>query len=150
LRISTSGRPVKTPLDQCPPQGAHSIRGSILPPIHNLRERVTRYPDLTGKRLFRELEELGYGGGYTTVTDSRQHRSHATKSARSSHIKSKLFMPQLAPCSSTNPLIAETTNHNLWSRQLETGYSANRHQVRPRLFPLRGQSGRGQPLYLAI
>lgn len=34
-----------------------------------LRERVTRYPGLTGRRLFRELEELGYVGGYTVVSD---------------------------------------------------------------------------------
>ena len=34
-----------------------------------LRERVTRYPDLSGRRLFREIRDLGYEGGYTAVTD---------------------------------------------------------------------------------
>jgi transposase len=34
-----------------------------------LRERVIRYPGLTGRRLFRELKDRGYGGGYTAVTD---------------------------------------------------------------------------------
>lgn len=34
-----------------------------------LRERVTRYPGLTGSRLFRELKDLSYGGCYTAVTD---------------------------------------------------------------------------------
>jgi hypothetical protein len=29
-----------------------------------LRERVTAYPGLTGRRLWRELRERGYAGGY--------------------------------------------------------------------------------------
>lgn len=32
-----------------------------------LRERVTQYPDLSGRRLMREISEMGYDGGYTTV-----------------------------------------------------------------------------------
>ena len=34
-----------------------------------LRERVTAFPGLTGRRLWRELRERGYAGGYTAVTD---------------------------------------------------------------------------------
>jgi transposase len=34
-----------------------------------LRERVVAYPALTGARLWREIKELGYTGGYTAVTD---------------------------------------------------------------------------------
>lgn len=34
-----------------------------------LRERVSRFPDLTGRRLWREVRELGFAGGYSTVTD---------------------------------------------------------------------------------
>ena len=34
-----------------------------------LRERVTAYPELTGSRLYRELRDLGYAGGYTTIKD---------------------------------------------------------------------------------
>jgi transposase len=34
-----------------------------------LRERVKAFPALTGRRLYRELKELGYKGGYTAVTD---------------------------------------------------------------------------------
>jgi transposase len=34
-----------------------------------LRERVERFPDLTGRRLWREVRELGFTGGYSTVTD---------------------------------------------------------------------------------
>lgn len=34
-----------------------------------LRERVTRFPDLTGQRLWREIRELGFSGAYSTVTE---------------------------------------------------------------------------------
>jgi transposase len=34
-----------------------------------LRERLRAYPGLTGRRLWRELKERGYAGGYTAVTD---------------------------------------------------------------------------------
>ena len=34
-----------------------------------LRERIGRFPDLTGRRLWREVRELGFAGGYSTVTD---------------------------------------------------------------------------------
>jgi transposase len=34
-----------------------------------LRERVTAFPELTGRRLHRELRELGYTGSYSVLTD---------------------------------------------------------------------------------
>ena len=34
-----------------------------------LRERIASFPTLTGRRLFRELRERGYEGGYSAVTD---------------------------------------------------------------------------------
>jgi transposase len=34
-----------------------------------LRQRVAEFPTLTGRRLWRELRERGYAGGYTAVTD---------------------------------------------------------------------------------
>ena len=34
-----------------------------------LRERLAAFPALTGRRLWRELKERGYQGGYTAVTD---------------------------------------------------------------------------------
>jgi transposase len=34
-----------------------------------LRERVGRFPDLTGRRLWREIRELGFTGAYSTVTE---------------------------------------------------------------------------------
>jgi transposase len=34
-----------------------------------LRERVTAFPELTGRRLYRELREIGYTGRYSVLTD---------------------------------------------------------------------------------
>jgi len=34
-----------------------------------LRERIASFPDLSGKRLLREIVKCGYRGGYTAVTD---------------------------------------------------------------------------------
>jgi transposase len=34
-----------------------------------LRERVERFPELTGRRLWREVRELGFEGAYSTVTE---------------------------------------------------------------------------------
>ena len=34
-----------------------------------LRERLGAFPQLTGRRLHRELRDLGYGGGYTILTE---------------------------------------------------------------------------------
>ena len=34
-----------------------------------LRERMLGFPDLSGRRLLREIRGMGYGGGYTAVTD---------------------------------------------------------------------------------
>jgi transposase len=42
----------------------------IDPFVSYLRERVEAWPGLTGRRLFRELKERGYPGGYTAVTDA--------------------------------------------------------------------------------
>jgi transposase len=42
----------------------------IDPFVPYLRERVAAWPGLTGRRLFRELKERGYQGGYTAVTDA--------------------------------------------------------------------------------
>jgi transposase len=41
----------------------------ITPYERYLRERVAAYPDLTGRRLYREIRDLGYAGGYTVVKD---------------------------------------------------------------------------------
>ena len=44
----------------------------IAPYEEYLRERVSAYPELSGKRLLLEIREFGYTGGYTAVTDPLQ------------------------------------------------------------------------------
>ena len=53
-----------------PVYGPRKPRQRLIDPfVLYLRERVTAYPGLTGRRLWRELRERGYPGGYTAVTD---------------------------------------------------------------------------------
>jgi transposase len=53
-----------------PVYGPRKPRPRLIDPfLPYLRERVAAYPSLTGRRLWRELRELGYEGGYTAVTD---------------------------------------------------------------------------------
>jgi transposase len=55
---------------EAPAYGPRASRATVLDPFTTyLRERITAYPGLTGRRLFRELKERGYPGGYTAVTD---------------------------------------------------------------------------------
>jgi transposase len=55
---------------EAPVYGPRKPRPRLIDPFAPyLRERVTAYPGLTGRRLFRELRERGYEGGYTAVTD---------------------------------------------------------------------------------
>jgi transposase len=48
---------------QRPPQAS-----KIAPFSRYLRERLAAFPQLTGRRLHRELRELGYTGGYSILT----------------------------------------------------------------------------------
>jgi len=41
----------------------------IDPYARYLQDRVAQYPDLSGKRLLREIRDLGYEGGYTAVKE---------------------------------------------------------------------------------
>ena len=54
-----------------PPQyGPRTTRMTLLQPFERyLRERVMAVPQLTARRLHRELRDLGYHGGYTILTD---------------------------------------------------------------------------------
>ncbi len=53
-----------------PVYGPRHPRPRLLDPYEGyLRERVESCPGLSGKRLFREIREFGYEGGYTAVTD---------------------------------------------------------------------------------
>ena len=56
----------------------------IDPFIPYLRARVEAWPGLTGRRLWRELKERGYQGGYTAVTDAlRELRPPAAPPSKS-------------------------------------------------------------------
>lgn len=51
-----------------PSYGPRQPRASVLTSYESyLRERIAAYPELNGSRLLREIKELGYTGGYTTV-----------------------------------------------------------------------------------
>lgn len=55
---------------EAPAYGPRKPRQAVIDPFTAyLRERVMRYPRLTGSLLFRELKDLGYAGGYTAVAD---------------------------------------------------------------------------------
>lgn len=53
-----------------PAYGPRRPRERLIEPFEvYLRERIAGFPDLSGKRLLREIRERGYKGGYTAVTD---------------------------------------------------------------------------------
>jgi transposase len=53
-----------------PVYGPRPPRQTRLAPFERfLRDRITAFPELTGRRLHREIRELGYEGGYTAVKD---------------------------------------------------------------------------------
>ena len=52
-----------------PMYGPRPPRASKIAPFSRyLRERLAAFPQLTGRRLHRELRELGYSGGYSILT----------------------------------------------------------------------------------
>ena len=53
-----------------PVYGPRAPRARLIEPYEDyLRGRITAWPELSGKRLLREIRELGYGGCYSRVTD---------------------------------------------------------------------------------
>jgi len=55
---------------EAPVYGPRKPRATVVDPFAAyLRERVQAYPGLTARRLFREIKDLGYSGGYTALTD---------------------------------------------------------------------------------
>jgi transposase len=53
-----------------PVYGPRPPRQTRLAPFERfLQARITAFPELTGRRLHREIRELGYEGGYTAVKD---------------------------------------------------------------------------------
>jgi transposase len=54
-----------------PVYGPRQPRPRLIDPyVAYLRDRVTAYPGLSGRRLLREIRERGYRGGYTAVTET--------------------------------------------------------------------------------
>jgi transposase len=54
-----------------PVYGPRQPRPRLIDPyVGYLRDRVTAYPGLSGRRLLREIRERGYRGGYTAVTET--------------------------------------------------------------------------------
>lgn len=72
-QLGISRRTVTRRLQQgleMPVYGPRAPKPRLLEPFEAyLRERVTAWPDLSGKRLLREIKERGYTGGYSAVTD---------------------------------------------------------------------------------
>ena len=53
---------------EAPVYGPRAPRESMLDPYRNsVRERVTQFPELSARRLFREIRDLGYEGSYSTL-----------------------------------------------------------------------------------
>jgi transposase len=53
-----------------PSYGPRQPRPTVITPVEGyLRERIAAFPELTGRRLLREVKELGYTGGYTALKD---------------------------------------------------------------------------------
>ncbi len=53
-----------------PCYGPRNPRPTVITPVEAyLRERIAAFPDLNGSRLFREVQERGYTGGYTALKD---------------------------------------------------------------------------------
>ncbi|MBF0307630.1 MAG: IS21 family transposase [Alphaproteobacteria bacterium] len=54
-----------------PAYKSRTPKGSVVDPYRAyLAERVAQWPELTARRLLREIRDLGYGGGYTTVKEA--------------------------------------------------------------------------------
>ncbi len=72
-RTGLDRKTVRKYLDQgleAPVYGPRQPRERVLAPYEAyLRGRIADFPDLSGKRLFREIQSQGYKGGYSAVTD---------------------------------------------------------------------------------
>lgn len=55
---------------EAPAYGPRAPQPPLIEPFWDyLAARVAAYPELSGKRLLREIREMGYAGGYTRLTD---------------------------------------------------------------------------------
>lgn len=113
-----------------------------------LRERVAAYPELTASRLHRELRDLRFAGGYTTVKVFLR----AIRPGESAGFEVRFETPPAArrrstspastPCSPTSPASAASFScspcwpqpHAMWPVRAATGHADGpalpRHRVR--------------------
>ena len=90
-----------------------------------LRERLAAFPQLTGRRLHRELRDLGYTGGYSILTDLlREIRPTAAPRSRCASrprpaARRRSISRISARCSPTSP----GTERILWLFSLVLGHS---------------------------
>jgi transposase len=72
-RVGCDRKTVRKYLEQgmeAPAYGPRAPRARLIEPFESyLLERVAAYPELSGKRLLREIREFGYGGCYSILTD---------------------------------------------------------------------------------
>jgi transposase len=75
-RTGLDRKTVRRYIDQgleLPTYGPRAPRGSVIDPYREyLAQRLAQWPELTARRLLREIRDLGYSGGYTTVKDAVQ------------------------------------------------------------------------------
>jgi transposase len=97
----------------------------IDPFVPYLRERVEAWPGLTGRRLFRELKERGYHGGYTAVTDVlRDLRPPAAPLSRSASRRRRAIRRRsTSPSSRWRSADEPGVTRIVWLFSLVLGYS---------------------------
>ena len=77
---------------EAPVYGPRQPRERLIAPYEAyLRGRITNFPDLSGKRLFREIKSQGYKGGYTAVTDFLREARPPKQAPRSRRSTSGAF-----------------------------------------------------------
>ena len=94
-----------------PVYGPRQARSRLIDPyVAYLRERVTAYPGLSGRRLLREIRERGYQGGYTArsprpsaICGRRRRRAMRYGLRRRQAIRRRSTSPTSRPSSATSP-----------------------------------------------
>lgn len=70
-KVGSDRKTVRKYLEQgleVPSYGPRPLQGSFLDPYRDyLTERVRAFPDLSGRRLLREIKAMGYEGSYSTL-----------------------------------------------------------------------------------
>ena len=83
-----------------------------------LRERLAAYPDLTARRLLREIKERGFAGGYSVVRD----RVRDLRPARSAGYEVRFETPPGDRRKSTSPG-SRSSSPTSWASNASSGCS---------------------------